>query len=71
MKFIIFSVFFVVAAQLSFGQKENFLTKKEVKEGWILLFNGTNTEGWTTSGGKTCSGWLGGERWLHYCCKRR
>lgn len=58
MKFIIFSVFFVVATQLSFGQKENSLTKKEVKEGWVLLFNGTNTEGWTTSGGKSVpAGW--------------
>jgi hypothetical protein len=59
MKSIILSLLFVVAAQLSFGQKENLLTKKEIKEGWALLFNGTNTEGWTTSGGKPVpAGWI-------------
>jgi len=58
MKIIIFSVFFVLAAQLSYSQKENSLTKKEVKEGWVLLFNGTNTDGWTTSGDKPVpAGW--------------
>ena len=25
---------------------DNTLTRKEIKEGWVLLFNGENTEGW-------------------------
>lgn len=58
MKFIVFSVLFILVAQFSFGQKDNLLTKKEAKEGWTLLFNGTDTDGWTTPGGKPVpSGW--------------
>lgn len=30
------------------AQKVNKLTKKEKKEGWTLLFNGQNTDGWHT-----------------------
>jgi hypothetical protein len=59
MKVIIFSLLLVAATQLCYAQKENSLTKKEIKEGWVLLFNGSNTEGWTTSGGKpVASGWV-------------
>ena len=25
---------------------DNTLTRKEIKEGWVLLFNGENTDGW-------------------------
>lgn len=59
MRLIIFSLLVFLTAQLSYGQKENSLTKKEMKNGWVLLFNGTSTEGWTTSGGKPVpSGWV-------------
>jgi hypothetical protein len=39
-----------------FSQTNNTLTAKEKKEGWILLFNGTNASGWTTTAG-TPAGW--------------
>lgn len=28
------------------AQKDNTLSKKEIKEGWVLLFNGENFDGW-------------------------
>lgn len=31
---------------------DNVLTPVEVKDGWVLLFDGTNTAGWMTSAGK-------------------
>ncbi len=31
---------------------DNALTPVEVKDGWVLLFNGTNAAGWMTSAGK-------------------
>ncbi len=44
-----------VAAMLimlpAFGQGENKLTKKEKKEGWILLFNGNDFSGWRQCNG--------------------
>jgi hypothetical protein len=32
-----------------YSQKPNTLTSKEIKEGWILLFDGVSTKGWTTT----------------------
>lgn len=35
----------------SFSQEVNKLTKKEKKEGWVLLFNGQNFDGWRKCNG--------------------
>ena len=36
-----------------FSQKiDNQLTAKEKRKGWILLFNGVDSEGWTTTNNK-------------------
>jgi len=42
-----------------FGQKDLkvILSDKEKKEGWKLLFNGQNLDGWKTFQGKEISGW--------------
>ncbi len=42
----------------AFAQKDNTLTPKEKKEGWVLLFDGTSTNGWKAAGGKPVpAGW--------------
>jgi len=46
-KILIFAAFFLSAC-ISIAQKPNTLTKKEVKEGWKLLFDGKTTKGWHT-----------------------
>lgn len=46
--------FITVAAQ---NEKINTLSEKEKKEGWRLLFNGTNIDGWRTFQGKEITGW--------------
>ena len=38
--------FFVIAVSLCVSAQHNKLTKKEIKEGWMLLFDGTNFDGW-------------------------
>lgn len=40
--------------------QDNTLSKKELKEGWILLFNGKNLDGWTAVGKTTLpeQGWV-------------
>lgn len=43
---ILFSCGTLVQAQ----EKDNSLTKKEEKQGWKLLFNGQNLDGWTSVG---------------------
>ncbi len=40
----------------AFPQKTNILTPKEKKDGWILLFDGVSTKGWTTVDGKPVPG---------------
>ncbi len=58
MKINILVLMFFFASLTSFGQKDNTLSKKELREGWSMLFNGTNTGGWTTPGGKSVpEGW--------------
>lgn len=40
------------------AQEYNTLKKKEIKKGWMLLFDGKTTSGWTTVGGKPVpEGW--------------
>ena len=38
-------------------QKDNTLSKKEKKEGWVLLFDGTTTNGWRSYQNKEQQGW--------------
>lgn len=44
--------FLVLTPIFIFSQTANSLTPKEKKKGWILLFNGVSTSGWTTTGGQ-------------------
>ncbi|MGF7215114.1 hypothetical protein GGR92_001254 [Spirosoma lacussanchae] len=46
----ILSALLILTASLT--QAQNTLTSQEKKEGWTLLFNGQNTNGWHTYGGK-------------------
>jgi len=38
-------------------QKDNTLTEKEKKEGWVLLFDGTTMKGWRAYQNKEIDGW--------------
>jgi hypothetical protein len=53
---LIFLAFFVCNSVIP---QNNELTDKEIKEGWHLLFNGENLEGWTSVGKESppLSGW--------------
>jgi hypothetical protein len=42
----------LLMSAFSFSQADNALTSKEKKEGWVLLFDGVSTNGWTTSRGQ-------------------
>lgn len=48
------TIFFTVVAQ---NVRINTLSETEKKEGWHLLFNGKNLNGWTTFDGKKVAGW--------------
>jgi hypothetical protein len=45
-------VFFLLTPTFSFPQTDNTLTSKDKKRGWVLLFDGVSTNGWTTSRGQ-------------------
>ena len=42
---------------LAQNDQVNTLTENEKKEGWQLLFNGKNLDGWKAFQGKEISGW--------------
>jgi hypothetical protein len=43
--------FLMVFSTQTFAQKDNKLTRKEKKDGWVLLFNGENFDGWRQCNG--------------------
>lgn len=49
-KVFIFITAFLFIWSGSIGAQDNQLTAKEKKEGWVLLFNGKNLDGWTSVG---------------------
>ncbi len=55
MKKILFTMFSLFTAMLitnlALAQKPNQIPKKEKKEGWVLLFNGKNFDGWRQCNG--------------------
>lgn len=54
----IFLVALMFVSTIAFGQKKiNKLSKQEKKDGWELLFNGRNFDGWRTFKGDKISGW--------------
>ena len=55
----------VEAAEIVTDTIENALTDAEKSEGWKLLFNGTNLDGWHIYKGKVSSGWVVEEGVLH------
>jgi len=52
--FVGITTFLTVVAQ---NDRINILSENEKKEGWQLLFNGKNFDGWKTFQGKEISGW--------------
>jgi len=58
-KIIFLSYLFLPIMSVVNSQTPDKLTSKEIKEGWILLFDGTSTKGWTTTQGlEVPSGWV-------------
>ena len=67
------SLMLVAAAALCGAQPDNTLTPQEVQDGWILLFDGTSTFGWTVEGAGqwhvsegALAGDAGGDGWLRH-----
>lgn len=57
-KIIYFLVIAMMVAPEVFSQTSNTLTPKEKKQGWILLFDGVSSTGWTTTSGTPVpAGW--------------
>lgn len=59
LKSILFILFFSCGLVSHAQETSNTLTKKEEKQGWKLLFNGSNLDGWTSVGKDIppASGW--------------
>lgn len=53
---LILGIFFIISVAAQ-NQKINTLSDREKKEGWRLLFNGKNLDGWRAFQGKGISGW--------------
>ena len=53
-----FLVAVVMLPSVMFSQTINKLTSKEKRNGWVLLFDGVSSKGWTTTSGKSVpKGW--------------
>ena len=52
MKKVFCSLLVILMAPAIYAQTSNTLTPKEKSQGWILLFDGTSSNGWTTPSGK-------------------
>jgi len=51
-------IILMMMTQVIYSQTSNMLSEKEKKQGWILLFDGVSSSGWTTPGGKAVpAGW--------------
>jgi len=63
MKKVLFTTFSLIAAMLlansTVAQKVNQISKQEKKDGWVLLFNGKNFDGW-----RQCNGTAMPANWL-------
>lgn len=57
---------FLLSTGFAFAQAPNMLTKKEEKEGWKLLFDGTTTKGWRNfKSDKISPAWKAGDGTLY------
>lgn len=58
-KIIYLLVLFLYVVPTANSQTPNTLTPKEIKNGWVFLFDGTSTNGWTTTRGQPvpAGGW--------------
>jgi len=52
MRLIYLSIALIIAALNCCSQAGNLLTPEEIREGWVLLFDGKSTDGWTASDGR-------------------
>ena len=56
---ILFAVFFTLFSCTSIQESsKNTLSKKEIKDGWELLFNGETMDNWKTFNGGKVTGWI-------------
>lgn len=55
-KILLFVLALIVVTSVQ-AKKINTLSKKETNQGWELLFNGEDLEGWTKINGKAVEGW--------------
>lgn len=51
-QFIFLLMLLSLTSSFNFSQTGNIVTSQEIKKGWIPLFDGVSTNGWTTSSGQ-------------------